>query len=77
MKPDNYPVEPAHLWQHFYRITQIPRPSGQEAAVRQYVIEQAELGGHSWQMDEEGNLVVAVAASTASSPSMPSANMPP
>lgn len=64
MKPHNYPVEPAHLWQHFYQITQIPRPSGQEAAVRQYVIEQAELGGHSWQMDEEGNLVVAVAAST-------------
>jgi dipeptidase D len=63
MKPDNYPAEPAHLWQHFYRITQIPRPSKQEAAVRQYVIEQAEQGGHSWQMDAQGNLVVLVAAS--------------
>ena len=63
MKPENYPVEPAHLWEHFYRITQIPRPSGQEAAVRQYVIELAEKGGHPWRMDEIGNLVVTIAAS--------------
>ena len=63
MKPDNYPSAPAHLWQHFYAITQIPRPSRQEAAVRHYVIEQAERGGHPWRMDHEGNLVVTVAAS--------------
>jgi len=63
MLPDNYPSEPAHLWRHFYRITQIPRPSRQEAAVRQYVIDQALAGGHSWRMDDEGNLVVAVAGS--------------
>ncbi len=63
MKPDNYPADPAHLWRHFYQITQIPRPSRQEAAVRQYVIGQAEQGGHSWQMDGAGNLVIAVAAS--------------
>jgi dipeptidase D len=63
MKPDNYPTEPAHLWQHFYQITQIPRPSKSEAAVRQYVIDQAEQGGHTWRMDEEGNIVVAVDAS--------------
>ena len=55
MKPENYPAEPAHLWQHFYAITQIPRPSKQEQAVRQYVIDQAEAGGHSWRSDEEGN----------------------
>ncbi len=63
MKPDQYPTEPAHLWQHFYRISQIPRPSKQEAAVRQYVIDQAEQGGHPWRLDEEGNVVVTVAAS--------------
>lgn len=62
MIPDNYPCDPAHLWRHFYQITQIPRPSRQEAAVRQYVIAQAEQGGHSWRMDEAGNLVVYVAA---------------
>ena len=63
MKPDNYPSTPAHLWCHFYQITQIPRPSKQEAAVRQYVIEQAQQCGNSWRMDAEGNLVVTVAAS--------------
>jgi dipeptidase D len=63
MKPDNYPTDPTHLWQHFYQITQIPRPSKQEAAVRQYVIDQAGQAGQSWRMDEEGNVVVAVAAS--------------
>lgn len=63
MKPENYPSEPAHLWRHFYEITQIPRPSRQESAVRQYVIDQAEQCDYLWRMDEEGNLVVAVAAS--------------
>ena len=60
--PSDYPNEPAHLWQHFYCITQIPRPSRQEAAVRQYVIEQAENCGCAWRMDGAGNLVVAVPA---------------
>jgi dipeptidase D len=63
MKPANYPAEPAQLWEHFYQITQIPRPSRHEAAVRQYVIDQAERCGHSWRMDTTGNLVIAVAAS--------------
>jgi dipeptidase D len=63
MKPDQYPLEPAHLWQHFYEITQIPRPSKEEAAVRQYVIAQAEQAACVWQMDEQGNLLVRVPAS--------------
>ncbi len=66
MKPEHYPTEPAHLWEHFYQITQIPRPSKAEAAVRQYVIDQAETAGCSWETDEEGNLVVRVPGSTVS-----------
>jgi len=62
MKPADYPTEPAHLWEHFYQITRIPRPSGQEAAVRQYVIDLAERGGHPWRGDAIGNLAVSVAA---------------
>jgi dipeptidase D len=61
MKPAHYPSSPAHLWEHFYQFTQIPRPSKEEEAVRQYVIDQAEQGGHPWQMDAEGNIVVRVA----------------
>lgn len=63
MKPANYPTDPSHLWEHFYQFTQIPRPSKEEAAVRQYVIDQAEQGEHTWAMDGVGNLVVSVAAS--------------
>lgn len=63
MKPDNYPTDPAHLWRHFYNITQIPRPSRQEAAVREYVIEQAVDAGCEHRLDQEGNIVVAVPAS--------------
>jgi dipeptidase D len=63
MKPANYPLEPAHLWQHFYRLTQIPRPSGGEGAARDYVIGLAAQGGHPCRTDRAGNLVVSVAAS--------------
>ena len=66
MKPEHYPREPAHLWQHFYEISRIPRPSREEQAVRQYVIDQAERAGHAWRMDDEGNLVVSVAATMTS-----------
>ncbi len=62
-KPDNYPVEPAELWQHFYQITQTPRPSGEEAALRSHIIELAERAGQTWKTDTAGNLVVYVAGS--------------
>ena len=63
MKPDNYPTAPAHLWRHFFEITRIPRPSGAEAAVRDYVIDQATLAGCACRQDATGNLVIAVPAS--------------
>ena len=62
MLPENFPCDPAHLWRHFYALTQIPRPSRQEAAVREYVLGQARDAGHSWRMDDEGNVVVTVPA---------------
>jgi dipeptidase D len=63
MKPDNYPTDPTHLWEHFYRISQIPRPSKKETAVRQYVIDLAEQRDCPWRMDDTGNLLVTVAGS--------------
>ncbi len=62
MKPAQYPGQPTHIWEHFYQLTRIPRPSGQEAAVRQYVIDLAVQAGHSWHCDSAGNLAVAVPA---------------
>ncbi|MEH6585106.1 MAG: beta-Ala-His dipeptidase [Halioglobus sp.] len=64
MKPANYPQQPAHLWEHFYQFTQTPRPSKQEAAIRQYLINLAEDAGHRHAQDAEGNLVIYVPAST-------------
>ncbi|MGL4563879.1 MAG: beta-Ala-His dipeptidase, partial [Halioglobus sp.] len=63
MKPAGYPLEPAHLWEHFYQITRIPRPSKQEAAVRQYAIDLASRDGQAWRMDAAGNLAITIAAS--------------
>lgn len=63
MKPDDYPTEPAQLWDHFYRISRIPRPSRREDAVREYVIGQAQEYGCDWRADVQGNVVVTVAAS--------------
>ncbi|MFV8818051.1 beta-Ala-His dipeptidase [Haliea sp. E17] len=63
MKPHDYPQQPADLWEHFYRITQIPRPSKHEAAVRDYLIGQADARGFGHTCDEAGNLLVRVPAS--------------
>jgi len=63
MKPADYPTEPAHLWEHFYQITRIPRPSREEAAVRQYLLDRTEQRGFCHRLDEQGNTVVYVPAS--------------
>ena len=61
--PENYPTEPARLWEQFYQITRIPRPSGREAGIRRYIAELAESRGCTWNADERGNLVVRVPGS--------------
>ena len=35
-KPDAYPSEPIELFEHFYRFTQIPRPSAEEEEMVKY-----------------------------------------
>ncbi|MDX1472650.1 MAG: beta-Ala-His dipeptidase [Reinekea sp.] len=62
MKPNHYPEQPAQIWEHFYQITQIPRPSGQEAAIREYIIGLANERQLTTQVDAAGNLVVYVPA---------------
>lgn len=64
MKPANYPLEPDHLWSHFYQFTRTPRPSGQEAAIRQYLMDLADTAGHPHRQDDEGNLVIYVPATS-------------
>lgn len=62
-KPEYYPTEPAHLWEHFYQFTQTPRPSKQEEKICQYLIDTATAHGHPWRRDAAGNLVICVPAS--------------
>ena len=51
------------LWQHFYALSSIPRPSRQEAAVRSYIEKIAAENDCECKMDSIGNLVVYVPAS--------------
>jgi dipeptidase D len=51
-------LEPNALWKHFYCLTQIPRPSGHEEAVRAYVADVAKRCGLEWLVDEAGNVIV-------------------
>ena len=51
-------LEPKALWRQFDRILQIPRGSGEEEEMRQYVIGLAEERGLEHSVDGAGNLVV-------------------
>ncbi|HEU4754283.1 MAG TPA: beta-Ala-His dipeptidase [Armatimonadota bacterium] len=53
-------LEPVELWRHFGALNAIPRPSGQEAAAREYVEEVARRHGAAYARDARGNLVVSV-----------------
>jgi dipeptidase D len=48
------------LIDEFLRISSFPRPSGGEAALRNYLIENARQMGFDWQQDEAGNLAIFV-----------------
>lgn len=56
-------LNPARLWHHFSRLTEIPRSSGNEEAVRQYIFQWATQLGFECHIDGIGNLVVWVPAS--------------
>jgi dipeptidase D len=51
-------LEPKVIWKHFEALTKIPRASGNEAAARQYILDQARKLGLETHQDETGNLVV-------------------
>jgi dipeptidase D len=57
-------LEPARVWDRFAELTRIARPPKQEAEVREHVL--AWAGGHGFEaaVDEEGNVVVRVPASS-------------
>jgi len=55
-------LEPTSIWKHFDRIAAIPRASTKEAAVRQYVLDEAARLGLRATQDAVGNVVVSKSA---------------
>jgi dipeptidase D len=51
-------LEPANVWNHFYSLTQIPRPSKNEAKVIAFVKEFGEKLGFETLVDEIGNVII-------------------
>ena len=57
-------LEPKELWRHFDKILTIPRGSGNEQAIRNYVIALADAEGLEHAVDAVGNVVVRKAATS-------------
>jgi dipeptidase D len=51
-------LTPATLWQIFYQLTQIPRPSKHEAAVIAWLQQWCDQQGLSHSLDQAGNLII-------------------
>lgn len=55
--------EPKHLWKHFDEIRKIPRCSGDEKAVADYIVSVAKKHGCEYKRDSVNNVVIRVPAS--------------
>jgi len=51
-------LEPKNVWKHFYTLTQIPRPSGHEAASIAAIKKFGDEAGLETEIDEVGNLMI-------------------
>jgi dipeptidase D len=52
--------EPLEFWQYFYQITKIPRCSGNEDQIREYIKKEAEKLGFQTEVDQVKNIVVRI-----------------
>ncbi len=55
--------EPKALWEHFYSLTQIPRPSGRKEAVSKFLADYGRSLGLETIVDEIGNVIIRKPAS--------------
>ncbi len=51
-------LKPEKVWQHFEKISEIPRCSGNEEGVRNYILEVADKTGLEARVDETGNVLL-------------------
>jgi len=59
-------LKPEHLWNQFEQILKIPHCSGNEKAIGDYIISEAERLKLDWKRDDVGNIVVSKKASPGS-----------
>ncbi len=55
-------LKPAPLWNYFYEITQVPRPSKKEGKILAYLIDFAKKNNLSYKQDKTLNVVISKAA---------------
>ena len=58
MSKDILNIDPKGLWNNFYSLTQIPRPSKHEEKVRDFVVEFGKKLGLETIVDEVGNVII-------------------
>lgn len=51
-------LQPKAVWEYFYQLTQIPRPSGHEKAIQDFVENFGKLLGFETLRDEVGNIII-------------------
>ena len=51
-------MQPQAVWQNFYDLTRIPRPSGHEEQVRDFLVRFGKGLGYETQVDQAGNVIV-------------------
>lgn len=56
-------LEPKSVWQHFYDITRVPRPSKKEEQIRAFLRNFAQINKLELKEDDKGNIVIKKAAS--------------
>lgn len=55
-RPSHYPT--GLIWDHFYEITQVPRPSKKEKKIREYLIDFANSKNLKHAVDKIGNVII-------------------
>lgn len=51
-------LQPNAVWQNFYKLTQVPRPSNHEEKAREFMLEWAKENNIDARMDEAGNIIM-------------------
>ncbi|NDV68972.1 aminoacyl-histidine dipeptidase [Dysgonomonas sp. 25] len=63
MAKDILGLKPAKLWECFYELTQIPRPTGHTKEVEKYIVDFGKSMGLDTKQDEVGNVLITKPAS--------------